>query len=91
MNRQQRRATKSKMTNGVPEEWDHEKRNAFADWISDDRNFARVMRELERQGFFESYIGPDGKLWARRTDKPGSILAASAALYEPDKDKEKLS
>jgi hypothetical protein len=84
MNRQQRRAAKSKMKDGVPEEWDDEKRNAFADWISDDRNFARVMRELERQGLFESYIGPDGKLWARRTDKP-------AALCEPDKDEEKLS
>jgi hypothetical protein len=84
MNRQQRRAAKSKMKHGVPEEWDDEKRNAFADWIGDDRNFARVMRELERQGFFETYIGPNGKLCARRTDKP-------AALYKPDEDEGKLS
>jgi hypothetical protein len=37
-----------------------------------------VMREMERQGY-----GPNGKLWARRTDK----------LYEPGtyKDQEKLS
>jgi len=41
------------------------------------------MREMERQGYFESFIGPNGKLWARRTDK----------LYEPGtyKDQEKLS
>jgi len=54
MNRHQRRAMKSKMKSGIHEEWeewDDEKRNAFADWISDDRNFARVMREAERQGF----------------------------------------
>ena len=53
-NRHQRRAMKSKMKSGIHEEWeewDDEKRNAFADWISDDRNFARVMREAERQGF----------------------------------------
>jgi hypothetical protein len=41
------------------------------------------MREMERQGLVENFIGPDAKLWARRTDKP--------AFYEPDKDEEKLS
>ena len=82
-NRHQRRAMKSKMKGKTfllstavraafcedPPEWDDDERNAFADWIDDDRNFVRVMREAERLGIFESFIGPDGKLRARRTNK----------------------
>jgi len=83
-NRHQRRAMKSKMKSGKtfllstavraafledPEEWDDDKRAAFADWISDDRNFTRVLREAERQGLIETSIRPDGKLWVRRTAK----------------------
>jgi hypothetical protein len=67
----------------VPEGWGEKECNAFREWVCDDRNFAVVMREMERQGYFESFIGPDGELRARRTAK----------LYEPFiyKDQEKLS
>jgi hypothetical protein len=39
----------------------------FEEWIKDDRNLMKVMREAERQGLFESSIGDDGKLYYQRT------------------------
>jgi hypothetical protein len=47
-----------------------------ARWLSDDKNLRAVLREAERQGFLESYTGPDGKIWYRRTSKPvpGELL-----------------
>jgi hypothetical protein len=34
----------------------------FEEWIMDDNNMARVLRELERQGLMESFVGEDGKV-----------------------------
>jgi len=46
------------------------KAKTFAEWIKDPKNDAAFLRELERLGIVESFIGPDGKIWCRRVDKP---------------------
>jgi hypothetical protein len=42
---------------------------SFEEWINDPKNYAALMREAERQGLVETFIGPDGKVWCRRTAK----------------------
>jgi hypothetical protein len=42
----------------------------FGEWIKDPKNDAALLRHLEREGILESFIGPDGKIWCRRVDKP---------------------
>ena len=104
MNRQQRRAMKSRRCrrtypkngkkNAMPSQCglvtaafpkDGTMKSAVPSWNGSvtTATLRGVMREMERQGYFERFIGPNGKLWARRTDK----------LYEPGtyKDQEKLS
>jgi hypothetical protein len=38
-------------------------------WWDDDRNLSRFMREAERYGFIESFVGEDGQPRWRRTSK----------------------
>ena len=59
MNRATRRANKSKA----------KRAGSFEEWIQDDCNLASVLREAERQGLLESFIGEDGQTRWRRTDK----------------------
>jgi hypothetical protein len=54
----------------------------FEEWMKDDRNFAMVLREAERQGLLLSFIDEDGKTRWRRTDKQS---------IEPVTNREKLN
>ena len=61
------------------------------EWLADDRNFARLMREAERHGYFESIPpGEDGKpRWRRTAKRMGE--AGAAEIWAAVDGAEKLS